>query len=157
MIVYHTYTYTYVYIFVVIIQSLSCVQLFVTPWTATHQASLSFTISWSLLKFLSIRSVMLSNHLILWHPLLLPSIFSSIMVFSMSWLFTSSVLSIGPSASASVKGLMNEYSGLIYFRIDWFDLLAIQGTSRVFSSTTIQKHQFLGSEPFLSSNSHICT
>ena len=156
MIVYHTYTYTYVYIFVVIVQSLSCVQLFVTAWTATHQASLSFTISWSLLKFMSIRSVIVSNHLILCHSLLLPSIFSSI-TFPMSWLFTSSFLSIGPSASTSVKGLMNGYSGLIYFRIDWFDLLAIQGTSRVFSSTTIQKHQFLGSEPFLSSDCHICT
>ena len=75
--------------------------------------------------------------------------------FPVSWLFTASVLSIGPSASASVKGLMNEYSGLIYF--DWFDLLVIQGTSRVFSSTTVQKHQFLGSQPSLWSNSHICT
>ena len=83
MIVYHTYTYTYVYIFVVIIQSLSCVQLFVTPWTATHQASLSFTISWSLLKLMSMESVMLSNHLFLCHPLLLlPALFSSIKLFS---------------------------------------------------------------------------
>ena len=103
---------------------LSCVQLFVTPWTAALQASLSFTISQSLLKFMSIELVMLSNHLILCCPLLfLPSIFLSIRVFSNEealsikwpkyWSF-----SISPS---------NEYSGLISFRIDWFDLLAVQG------------------------------
>ena len=67
---------------VVVVQLLSRVQLFVTPWTAAHQASLSFTISWSLLKLIPIESVMLSNHLILCHPLLLPSIFPSIRVFS---------------------------------------------------------------------------
>ena len=94
-------------------------------WDAAHQASLSFTISWSLLKFMSIELVILFNHLFLYHPLLLlPSIFPSIMVFSNElalcfrwpkyWSF-----SISPS---------NEYSGLISFRIDWFDLLAVQGT-----------------------------
>ena len=99
--------------------------LFVTPWTAACQASLPSTISWSLLKLKSIESVMLSNHLIFCHPLLLlPSIFPSITVFSneltlhMRWPKYWS-FSISPS---------NEYSGLISFRIDWFDLLAVQGT-----------------------------
>ena len=107
------------------VQSLSHVQLFATPWTAAHQASLSITTSWSLSKLLSIDSVMPSNHLILCHPLLLlSSIFPRIRVFSKEsalcirwskyWSFT-----ISPS---------NEYLGLISFRIDWFDLLAVQGT-----------------------------
>ena len=98
-----------------------------TPWTAAHQASLSITNSWSLLKLMSIQSVMPSNHLILCCPLLLPpSIFPSLMVFSKEsvlrirwpnyWSFS---FSISPS---------NEYSGLISFRIDWLDLLAVQGT-----------------------------
>ena len=110
-------------VIVVIVRSLSSIQLFVTPWTAARQASLSFTVSWSLLKFVSIESVMPSNHLILCHPLLfLLSIFPSIRVFSNEsalhirwpkyWSFS---FSISPS---------NEYSGLISFRIDWFDLLA---------------------------------
>ena len=109
------------------VQSLSHVWLFESPWTAAHQASLSFTISWSLLKLMSIESVIPSNYLILCHPLfLLPSIFPSIRVFSTEsafcikwpkyWSFS---FSISPS---------NEYSGLISFRIDWFDLLAVQGT-----------------------------
>ena len=117
------------------VQSLSHVQLFLTPWTAAHQASLSITNSWSLLKLTSIKSVMPSNHLILCHPLLfLPSIFPSIRVFSSEsllhirwpkyWNFS---FSISPS---------NEYSGLISFRIDWFDLLAVQGTLK--SSPTPQ-------------------
>ena len=91
------------------VQSLSCVWLFVTPWTAACQASLSITNSRSLLKFMSIKSVMPSNHLILCHPLLfLPSVFLSI-----RWLkYWSFRFSISPS---------NEYSGLISFRIDWFD------------------------------------
>ena len=112
---------------VIVVQSLSHVQLFVTPWTAARQASLSFTISRSLLKLMSIESVMPSNHLILCHPLLLPpSIFPSIRAFSNEsallirwpkcWSFS---LSISPS---------NEYSGLISFRMDWLDLLAVQGT-----------------------------
>ena len=111
----------------VLVQSLSHVQLFVTPRTAAHQASLSFIISWSLLKLTSIESVMPSNHLILCCPLLLlPSIFPSIRVFSSEstlhirwpkdWSFS---FSISPS---------NEYSGLISFRMDWLDLLAVQGT-----------------------------
>ena len=97
------------------------------PWTAAHQASLSFTISWSLLKFIFTESVMPSNHLILCHSLLLlPSIFSSNLSFLMSQLFASGgqkswsfSFSISPS---------NEYSVLISFRIDWFDLPAVQGT-----------------------------
>ena len=108
--------------FVVIVQLLSCVQLFEMQWTIAHQVSLSFTIFWSSLKFMSTELVILSNHLILCRPLLLlPSVFPSIKVFSNElvlcirwpkyWSF-----SISPS---------NEYSGLISFRIDWFDLLAI--------------------------------
>ena len=108
-----------------VVQLLSCVWLFATPWTAACQASLSFTVSQSLLKLMSIKLVMPSNHLTLCCPLLLlPSIFPSIRVFSNElalhvrwpkyWSF-----SISPS---------NEYSGLISFRMDWFDLLAMQGT-----------------------------
>ena len=108
------------------VQSLSRVQLFATTWTAACQASLSITNSWSLLKLMSIESVMPSNNLILCHPLLLPSIVPSIRVFSNDtvlrigwakyWRFS---FSISPS---------NEYSGLISLRMDWFDLLAVQGT-----------------------------
>ena len=111
----------------VVLQSLSHVQLFATPWTAAHQASLSFTIFWSLLKLMSIELVMPYNHLILCRPLLLPpSIFSSIRVFSNEsvlcirwpkcWSFN---FNISPS---------NEHSGLISFRTGWLDLLAAQGT-----------------------------
>ena len=107
--------------------SVSHVQLFANPWTAAYQASLSITNSWSLLKLMSIESVMPFNHLILYYPpLLLPSIFPSIRVFSneslllirwpKAWSFS---CSISPS---------NEYSGLISFRMDWLDILAIQGT-----------------------------
>ena len=109
------------------VQSLSRVWLFATPWTAAHQASLSIINSWSLLKLMSIKSVMPSNHLILCRPLLLPpSVFSSIRVFSCEsvvcirwpkyWSFS---FSISPSS---------EYSGLISFRMYWLDLLAVQGT-----------------------------
>ena len=106
---------------------LSHVRLFVTPWTAARQASLSFTNTQSLLKLMSIESVMPSNHLILFRPLLLlPSIFPSIRVFS-----SDSVLRIRWlkywSFSLSVN-LSNEYSGLISFRMGWLDLLAVQGT-----------------------------
>ena len=109
------------------VQSLSWVRLFATPWTAAHQASLSITNSWSLLKLMSIELVMPSNHLILCQPLLLlPLIFPSISVFS-----NESVLHIKwPkywSFSFSISPF-NEYSGLISFRIDWLDLLAVQGT-----------------------------
>ena len=109
------------------VQSLSCVLLFMTPWTAASQASLSITNSWSLLKLMSIELVMPSNHLILCRPLLLlPSIFPSIRVFSNGsalhtrwpkyWSFS---FNISPS---------NEHPGLISFRMNWMDLLAVQGT-----------------------------
>ena len=111
----------------VIVQLLNCVQFIATPWTVACQASLSITNSRSLLRLMTIESVMLSNHLILCHPLLLlPSIFPSIRVFS-----NESVLHIRwPkywSFSFSIS-LSNEYSGLISFRMDWFELLAVQGT-----------------------------
>ena len=110
----------------IVVQSLNHIQLFETPWTAAHQALLSSTISWSLLKLMSIESVALSNHLILCCSILLPLIFPSIRVFS-----SGSTLHIrGPkywSFSFSINS-SNEYSGLISFRIDWFDLLAVQGT-----------------------------
>ena len=109
----------------IVVQSLSYVHLFATPWTAARQASLSFTISRSLLKLMSIESVIPSNHLILSRTLLLlPSIFPSIRVFSnesalcISWPKYWS-FSISPS---------NEYSGSISFRIEWFDLLSVRGT-----------------------------
>ena len=109
------------------VQSLSRVRLFVTPWTAAHQVSLSFTISWSLLKLMSIESVMLSNHLTLCCPLLLLSsffpntrIFSNELAFCIRWpKYWGFSFSISP---------YNEYSRLISFRIDWNDLLAVQGT-----------------------------
>ena len=111
----------------IVVQSHSRVQLFAAPWTAALQASLSFTIFWSLLRLMSIELVMPSNHLILYYPcLLLPSIFPRIRVFSNEsflhirwpkyWSFS---FSIHPS---------NEYSGLIAFRVDWLELLAVQGT-----------------------------
>ena len=106
------------------VQSLSHLQLFVTPWTAARQASLSITNSQSLLKLMSIESVMPSNHLILYHPLLLlPSIFPIIKVFSNESVLHIKSISFSFSISPS-----NEYSGLISFRMDWFDLLAVQGT-----------------------------
>ena len=131
------------------VQLLSHVQLFVTPWTSEYQASLSNTNSQSLLKLMSIESVMTSSHLILCHPLLLlSSIFPNIRVFSNEstlcirwpkyWSFS---FSISPS---------NEYSGLISFRMYWLDFLASKGPSRAFSNTTIQKHQFFCAQLFYS-------
>ena len=108
------------------VQSLSPVWLFETPWTAARQASLSITNSQSLLKFISIMSVMPSNHLILYRPLLLPSLFPSIRVFSNEWVLRirwPKYWSFSFNISSS-----NEYSGLISFRMDWLDLLAVQGT-----------------------------
>ena len=117
--------FVYVYFCISSVQSLSYDRLFVTPWTAACQASLSITNTWSLLKFMSIKSVIPSNHLILWRPLLLPSIFPSIRVFSnesvlhIKWpKYWSFSLSISPS---------NEHPGVI-FRTDWLDRLAVQGT-----------------------------
>ena len=107
------------------VQLLSCVRLFTTPWTAAHQASLFITNSRRLLKLMSIELVMLPNHLILCHPLLLlPSIFPSIGVFS-----NESVLHIRqPKYWSFGINPSKEYSGLISFRMEWFDLLAVQGT-----------------------------
>ena len=131
----------------------SRIRLFVVPWTAKCQASLFFTIPWSLLRLMSIESVMSSNHLILYRPLLLlHSKVSCIRVFSSklalcirwpkNWRFS---FSISPSS---------EYSRLIFFRMDWFDLLAIQGTLKCLLSTTVQKHQFFGSAFFMVQLSH---
>ena len=130
---------------IIVVQSLSHVQLFATPWNAAHQASLSITNFRSLPRFMSIGSVMPSNHLILFCPLLLlPWIFPSIRVFSNEsflrirwskyWSFS---FNISPS---------DEYSGLI--SLGWTDLISLQskGLSRVFSNTTVQKHQFFGAQ-----------
>ena len=122
------------------VQSLSCVQLFATPWSAACQASLSITNSQSLLKLMSIESVMSSNHVILCHPLLhLRSIFPSIRVFSnesalcIRWpKYWSSSFNISPS---------NQHPGLISFRMDWLNLLAVQGTLK-----SLLQHQFRTTE-----------
>ena len=125
------------------VQSLSRVWFFVTPWTVAHQVSLSITNSWSLLKLMSIVSVIPFSHLILCHPLLLPSIFPSSSVFSNEsvllirwpkyWNFS---FSISPS---------NEYSGLLPFRMDWLDFLAVQGTLKNLLQRQF-KHQFFGAQ-----------
>ena len=123
---------------VVAVQSLSPVPFFVTPWTAACQASLFFTLSQSLLKPLSIESVMPSNHLILCHRLLLPSVFPSIRIFS-----TELTLCIRwPKYWSFSFGIrpFSEYSGLICFRIDWFHLLAVQRTLKFRGLSTVQKH-----------------
>ena len=135
-----------------VLSRLSVVSNFETPWTAAHQASLYFTISWSLLKCMSIKSVMPSNH-----PLLSPSppafIFPSISSFSMSWFFSSSGQNIGASASASVLLVNIQY----WYPLGLTGLVSLhsKGLSRVFSNTTVQKHQFFGSQTFLCSSSHI--
>ena len=137
-------------------QSLSCVRLFATPWITVRQASLSITNSRDSLRLMSIESVMPSSHLILCCPLLLlPPIPPSIRVFSNEstlrmrgpkyWNFSFSII---PS---------KEIPGLISFRMDWLDLLASKGLSRVFSNTTVHKHQFLGAQLSSQSNSHIHT
>ena len=129
------YVYTHTHTYIQSVQSLSHVQLSVTPWTAARQAPPSITNSCRLLKLMSIKSMMPSNHLILCSPLLLPpSIFPSIRVFSNEsilhirwpkyWSFS---FSINPS---------NEYAGPISFRIDWLDLLAVQGTLK----SLLQRH-----------------
>ena len=118
------------------VQLLSCVQLFATPWTAACQASMSITNSWTLLKLMSIESVMPSNHLILCCSLLLPPlIIPSIRVFSYE-----SVLHIRWPKYWGFRfriSASNEYSGLISFRMDWLDLLAVQGTLK-----SLLQHQF---------------
>ena len=133
------------------VQLLSHVQVFAISWTAALQASLSITSSRSLLKLTCTVLVIQSSDLMLLSPFILPSIFPSIRVFfydlalHIGWpKYWSFSFSISPS---------NECSGLISFTIDWFDLLAGQGT-QVFSNTTVQKHQFFGTQPSLWSNSH---
>ena len=124
------------------IQSLSCVWLFATPWTAVHQASLSIINSQSLLKFMSIESVMPSNYLVLCCPLLLShSIFPSIRFFPMSQFFASGGQSIRVSVSASVFSM----NILDWFPLGWTDWISLQSKelSRVFSNTTVQKHHTL--------------
>ena len=142
----------YKFLWIFVVQLLSCVWLFAAPWTAPCQASLSFTISQSLPEFMSIESVMPSNHLIRCCSLLLPSIFPRIRVFSNEsvlcirwpkyWSFS---FSISPSS---------EYSGLISFKIDWFDLPAVQGTLKSLLNTTVWKHQFFSAQPSLWPNYH---
>ena len=143
-----------------VVQSLSCPTLWTAaqtePWTAAHQALLSFSISQSLLKLTSIELAIPSNCLILYYPLLfLFSIFTSIRGFSselalhIRWPnYWSLSINVSPS---------NEYSGLISFRIDGFISLQSKGLSRVFSNTIVQKHQFFGTQLSLWSNSHIHT
>ena len=141
---------------VVIVQSLSCVQLFVTPWTVALQASLSITNSWSLLKLMSIESVMPSSHLILGRPLLLlPLIFPASGSFQMSQFFKSGGQSIGASVSASILPMNTQD----WSPLEWTGWTSLQSKelSRVFSNTTLQKHQFFGAQPSSQSNSHIHT
>ena len=141
------------------VQLLSHVQLFVTPWTATQQSSLSMTNTWSLLKLMSIELVMPSNHLILCHPLLFPpSIFPSIKMFSNELALPIRWPKYWSFASASVLPMNIQ---------DWFPLgltgwISLQSKlkspcSRVFSNTTVQKHQFFDTHLSLWSNSHIHT
>ena len=138
------------------LQLLSRVRLFGIPWITARQTSLSITNSRTSPRLTSIQSVMPSSHLILCHPLLLlPPTHPSIKVFSNEstlhkrwpkyWSFSFSII---PS---------KEIPGLNSFRMDWLDLLAVKGLSRVFSNTTIQKHQFFGAQPSSQSNSHIHT
>ena len=133
--------------------SVSHVQLFATPWTAACQASLSITNSWSLLKFMSVKSVMPFNHLILCRPLLLPApirVFSNESVLCIRWpKYWSFSFSISPS---------NEYSGLIFFRIDWFDLLSVLGALKSLLQHHSSKASILWhSAFFFLFNSHIHT
>ena len=138
------------------VQSLSCAWLFVTPWTASPQASLAITNFRSLPKPMSIESVMPSNHLILCLPLLLPpSIFPRIRVFSNESARQSGGQTIGVSASASVLPMNTQD----WSPLGWTGWLSLQseGLSRVFSNTTVQKLQFFGTKLSLWSNSHIYT
>ena len=138
------------------VQSLSRVQLFVTPWITAHQASLSITNSQNLLKLTSIDSMMSSSHLILCRPLLLlPSIFPSIRSFQMSQFFTSGGQTIGVSALASVPPMNTQD----WSPLGWTSWISLQskGLSRVFSNTTVQKHQFFSAQFSSQSNCHIHT
>ena len=136
--------YSYLFYFLLVFQSLSPMQLFVTPWTVAGQAFLSFAIPQSLLKLMSTESVMPFNLLVLCHPLLLlPSIFASIRIFYKELAFPNRWPNIGVSASDLLMNIQ-----------DWFPLgltgllsLLSKGLSRVFSSTTVQKHRFFGPQP----------
>ena len=152
----HSKTWNYVAVQFSSVQSLSHVRLFATPWIAACQASQSITNSRSPLKPMSIESVMPCDHFILCRPLLfLPSIFPSITVFSNEsalhirwlkyWCFS---FTISPS---------NGHPGLIFFRRDWLDLFAVQGTLKSFLQHQVQKHQFSSAQLSLQSNSHIHT
>ena len=137
------------------VQLLSHVRLFANPWTAAHQAPLSITNTWRLLKFMSIELMLPSNHHILCHQLLLLySIFPSIRVFLRSQFFASGGQSIRVSASAS--GLPMNIQD--WFPLGWTGWISLQskGLSRVFSNTTAQKHQSFSAQPSLWSNSHMC-
>ena len=128
----------------------SHIQLFANPWTAACQASLSFTISWSLLRFMSNELVMVSNHLILWHPLLfLPSVFLSVRVFSSE----SDVHIRCQSMEASASVLLMKIQGWFSLRMTGL-ILVSKELSRVFYSTTVWKYQFFGAQPSLWSSSH---
>ena len=140
---------------VVAVQWLSHVQLFVTPWTAARQPSLSFTIFWNLLKLISIELMMPSNHLVLCYPLLLlPSIFPSIRVFPVNWLVIRWP-SIGDSASVSV--LPVNIQGCFPLGLTGLISLQSMGLARIFSNTTVQKHQFFSAQPSLWLSSYIHT
>ena len=135
-----------------VVQLPSCVRLFVTPWTEACRCPLSFTISWSLPRFTSIELVMLSNHLILCHPLLLlPSVFPSIRFVPMSQLITSGGHNIEASALILTMNIQ------CWFPLGLIGLISLQPRkfSGVFSSTTIRKHQFFSAQPSLWSNSYI--
>ena len=135
---------------------LSCVQLFATPGTAACQASLSFTVSQSLLKLMFIESVMRSNHFNFCHLLLLLlSIFPASWSFPVCWLFSSGGRNIAVSALTSVLP-MNIQAWLPLGSTD-LSFLLFKSLSRVFSSSTVQKHWFFSTQPSLWSNSHICT
>ena len=136
------------------VQLLSPIWLFVTPWTAAHQASLSITNFWSPHKPMSIESMMPSSHLILCRPLLLlPSIFPSIRSFPVSQVFPSGGQSIGVSASTSVLPMNTQD----WSPLGWTGWISLQskGLSRVFSNTTVPKHQFFSTQLSSHSNSHI--
>ena len=138
------------------VQLLSCVWLFVTPWIAARQVSLSITISWSSLKLTSIKSVMPSSHFIFCHPLsFCPHSFPASESFPMSQLFAWGGQSIGVSALASF--LPKKSQG--WSPSEWTGWICLQskGPSRVFSNTTVQKHQFFGTQLSSQSNSHIHT
>ena len=160
---YHLEFFIYISIFnpfssfqVTSVQSLSCVWLFATPWTRACQASLSITNSQNPPKPMSFVSVMPSNHLILCRPLLLcPQSLPASESFPVSQLFTWGGQSTGASASTSVLPMNTQD----LFPLGWTGCISLQskGLSRVFSNTTVQKHQFFGAQPSSQSNSHIHT